>query len=460
MDYDLVVIGGGSGGVRGARVAASLGARVALIEASALGGTCVNVGCVPKKLLAYGAKFGESLTDMRGYGWSPGAVTFDWPALVAAKDLEIERLNGAYGRMLGAAGVEVIPGFARVTGPTEVTVGDRVIRAPKLLVATGGRPWRPSPEDLPGVELTWTSDDLFRLPTLPRRLVIVGAGYIACEFASIFRGFDVQVEQGYRGHLPLRGFDDDIRAALAEALVERGITLHPGVVPVGIARADKALRVEWSDGTAHVVDGVLMATGRVPNTDRLGLADVGVALAPDGGVIVDDAFRTNVPSIWAVGDVIDRVALTPVALAEAMVFAHQQFGDGREMDYRDVPSAVFTSPQIGTVGFTEVEARAKLGPIDVYTSTFKPMVHQLTGRARRSYLKLIVEQATDRLVGMHVLDADAAEITQGFAAAMKAGITKAQLDRTIGIHPTVAEELVTMRTKRPELVPPGPGASA
>lgn len=449
--YDLVVIGGGSGGVRGARTAAQLGARVVLIEASRLGGTCVNLGCVPKKLLAYGSRFGEALTDMIGYGWTSTGASFDWPTLVAAKDHEIARLNTAYARLLEGAHVEVVAGYAKVTGPNTVVVGDREIRGERLLVATGGRPWRPGPGELPGVEHTLVSDDLFSLPALPERMAIVGGGYIACEFASIFSGLGVAVTLGYRAGQPLRGFDEDVRRVLGVALAERGIALRPNTAPSRIERNGAALRIIWADGSHDDVDSVLMATGRVPNTAGLGLAEQGVALAADGAVIVDASFRTSVPSVWAVGDVISRIALTPVALAEATVFARAQFGGGDgAMDYDAVPSAVFTSPQVGTVGLSEQAAVKRFGAdnVAVYESSFRPMLHALTGRARHTFLKVLVERESDRVVGMHIVDGDAGEITQGFAAAIKAGITKRQLDATIGIHPTAAEELVTMRTAR------------
>ncbi|MEZ4237765.1 MAG: glutathione-disulfide reductase [Myxococcota bacterium] len=457
--YDLVVIGGGSGGVRAARVSAQLGARVALVEGARMGGTCVNVGCVPKKLLSYGARFGEALDDMRGYGWSTTGRRFDWSALIAAKDREIERLNGVYRGLLDRAGVTVVEGWARVTGPETVSValaggGERELRGERLLVAVGGKPWRPSADEVPGIEQTWVSDDLFALPELPPRVLIVGAGYIGCEFATIFRGLGVQVTLAHRSDLPLRGFDEEVRRFLAQQMAASGIECITGCMPTYIDRDHNGLRVRWSDGGTSHADGILMATGRIPNTAGLGLEDVGVALGPEGSVPVDERFCTTVPSIFAVGDVIDRVQLTPVALAEATAFAHQQFADDRALSYENVPSAVFTSPQLGTVGLCEAKARAKYGDIDVYASTFRSLVHTLTGRDRKSMLKLLVDRASDRLVGVHIVDPDAAEIAQGFAAAMQAGITKRQLDATIGIHPTVAEELVTMRTPRTDSAVP------
>lgn len=424
-----------------------------MIESGRLGGTCVNVGCVPKKLFSYGAHFAEDIEDMAAYGWSVGRPTFDWPTLVAAKDREIARLNVVYAGLLASAGVEVIRGRGVVVGPNQVRVGDEIHTAETLLVAVGGQPWRPAPALLPGVEHTWISDDLFQLPVLPRRLTIIGGGYIATEFASILHGFGVDVELVVRSGLPLRGFDDEVRTALLDQLLARGIRHRSGVEPVRFERVDGHLRTLYSDGACTDSDAVLMATGRLPNTAVLGLAEVGVALSPEhGAVLVDDAYRTSVPSIYAVGDVIHRVALTPVALAEAMVFAHNRYGGGHLIDYHDIPTAVFTSPQVGVVGLTEAEARARFGRVQVYVSSFRPLKHTITLRAVRSFVKLIVDAATDRVVGLHVVDDDAGEITQGFAAAMRCGITKRQLDTTIGIHPTVAEEIVTMRTPRPEPV--------
>jgi glutathione reductase (NADPH) len=454
VKYDLIVVGGGSGGVRGARTAASLGAKVALVESGRLGGTCVNVGCVPKKLFSYGAHFAEDFEDAAAYGWSHGSPTFDWTKLVAAKDREIERLNVVYASLLANAGVDVIRGHGRVVGPHDVEVAGEVLSAETILVATGGHPWRPA--DLPGVEHTWTSDDLFQLPALPRRLTIVGGGYIACEFASIFAGLGVKVDLVIRAGLPLRGFDDEVRKFVLDAMVARGIHHRAAVEPARIDRVGGELVVTWSDGEVTESDAVLMATGRLPNTRNLGLAEVGVALSAEhGAVLVDDAYRTSVPSIYAVGDVIHRVALTPVALAEAMVFAHNRYGGGHPISYHDIPTAVFTSPQVGVVGLSEAEARARYARVQVFVSSFRPLKHTITGRAVRSFVKLLVEPTTDRVVGLHVVDDDAAEITQGFAAAMRCGVTKRQLDTTIGIHPTVAEEIVTMRTPRPEPVREG-----
>jgi glutathione reductase (NADPH) len=448
-DFDLVVVGGGSGGVRGARVAATLGAKVALVESARLGGTCVNVGCVPKKLLAFGAHYAEDLHDMRAYGWSIGEARFDWGKLVSEKDREIERLNGIYRDLLVRAGVTLVQGFGKLVGPHEVAVGDRVLRGEKVLIATGGRPWRPEPQWLPGVEHTWVSDDLFALKELPRRILIVGGGYIACEFASILRGLRVEVQLALRGELPLRGFDEEIRAGLFAALTERGIVIRPGVSPTKIERRGAELVTHFTDGADATTDAVLMATGRIPNTHGLGLGEVGVAEDADGAIVVDEHFRTSVPSVYAVGDVVARLELTPVALAEAMVFAHEQYGQGgREVDYGDVPTAVFTSPQIGTVGLSEEAARVRYGDLDVYASSFRSLKHTLTGSPIRSLVKVLVDRATDRVVGIHVLDEDAAEMLQGFAVAMRCGLTKKQLDSTIGIHPTVAEELVTLRTPR------------
>lgn len=446
MDFDLIVIGGGSGGVRGARTAASLGAKVALVEVGRMGGTCVNVGCVPKKLLSFGAHYAHDLRDMAAYGWTVGSVSFDWARMIAAKDQEILRLNNIYRDLLVRAGVTVFEGFGRVVGPHEVSVGDTRLRADKVLVATGGRPWRPA--ELPGVAWTWTSDDLFALPALPRSIVIVGAGYIACEFASVLSSFGVQVRVLMRNQLPLRGFDEELRHALCTALGQLGVTISMDS-PVAIDKTPEGLVVRLASGDVVATDAVLMATGRVPNTAGLGLGEVGVMLDGEGAVVVDEHFRTSVPSIFAVGDVVARLELTPVALAEAMVFAHQQYGSvGRTLSYDNVPTAVFTSPQLATVGLTEAQARDRFPEVDVYASQFRSLKHTITGSPVRSLVKVVVDHLSDRVLGIHVLDEDAAEMVQGFAAAMTAGITKRQLDATLGIHPTVAEELVTLRTAR------------
>ena len=443
MDFDLFVIGAGSGGVRAARMAAQRGARVAVAEDAPLGGTCVNLGCIPKKLYSYAAHYAEAFEESHGFGWSDAAPKFDWAVLKANRAGEISRLNGLYGKLLVDAGAAVLAARARVVGVNEVEVGGRVYTAANILVATGGRPVVPA---LPGAELAITSNEVFDLPEFPRRLVVVGGGYIACEFASIFRGLGAQVTQLYRGEQVLRGFDDDVRNFVAAEMRKKGVDLRTGVDVERIERLGGALHVHLRDGTSHVADSVLYATGRKPNTAGLGLQELGVVLSPEGAVVVDEHYATNVPGIHALGDVIDRVQLTPVALAEAMTLVDRLFGNGqRSVDYELIPTAVFTHPSIGTVGFSEHEARARFGKLRIYRSDFKALKHTLSGSSERSLMKLVVDAASDRVVGLHMVGAEAGEIVQGFAVAMKAGATKAVFDATIGIHPTAAEEFVTMR---------------
>ena len=443
MDFDLFVIGAGSGGVRAARMAAQRGARVAVAEDAPLGGTCVNLGCIPKKLYSYAAHYAEAFEESHGFGWSDAAPKFDWAVLKANRAREISRLNGIYGKLLVDAGAAVLAARARVVGVNEVEVGGRVYTAANILVATGGRPVVPA---LPGAELAITSNEVFDLPEFPRRLVVVGGGYIACEFASIFRGLGAQVTQLYRGEQVLRGFDADVRNFVAAEMRKKGVDLRTGVDVERIERLGGALHVHLRDGTSHVADSVLYATGRKPNTAGLGLQELGVVLSPEGAVVVDEHYATNVPGIHALGDVIDRVQLTPVALAEAMTLVDRLFGNGqRSVDYELIPTAVFTHPSIGTVGFSEHEARARFGKLRIYRSDFKALKHTLSGSSERSLMKLVVDAASDRVVGLHMVGAEAGEIVQGFAVAMKAGATKAVFDATIGIHPTAAEEFVTMR---------------
>ncbi|MDB4931987.1 MAG: gor [Myxococcaceae bacterium] len=457
-EVDLFVIGAGSGGVRGARVAAALGARVAVAEERFFGGTCVNVGCIPKKLFSYGAHLREDLDDARAYGWDVAEPALDWPRLIANKDKEIARLNGIYQRLLEGRGVEILRGRATLEGASTVVVtapDGAVTRrtARHVLVATGGAPLRPT---FPGAELAMISDEVFYLPKRPDRLLVIGGGYIAVEMAGIFRGYGAQVTQVYRGALFLRGFDRDVRTHLAGEMRHRGVDLrfHTDVASLA-RRADGALDAVLTTGETLVVDAVLAAVGRSPNARNLGLEAAGVALDERGAVRVDGRFRTSARTVYAVGDVIDRVQLTPVALSEAMIVAQNLFGGAkRAPDYEFIPSAVFSNPSIGTVGLTEDEAReaavTRGGAVDIYRSTFTPLKHTLTGRAEKTLMKLVVERDTDRVVGVHVVGADAGEIVQGFAVALKMGATKAQLDATIGIHPTAAEELVTMREKCPE----------
>ncbi|MFO0551480.1 MAG: glutathione-disulfide reductase [Polyangiaceae bacterium] len=451
FDFDLVVIGGGSAGVRAARMAASYGARVALCESDRLGGTCVNVGCVPKKLMVYGSHFAAECREARGYGWDVAEPTHDWATFMANKDREIARLNGVYQRLLEGRGVRILRGRGVLRGPHTVEIqgsGDpTTVTSKYILVATGGRPTSPT---MPGAEHIAISDDMFRLKTRPRRVLVAGGGYIAVEFAGIFAGFGSRVALVHRGPLFLRGFDRDVRLHLESEMRQHGIELH---FKREIAKVERngALRVSLSDGTELEVDLVLAALGRHPNTAGLGLEEVGVAVDSHNAVKVDERFRTSVPSIYAVGDVIDRIQLTPVALAEGMIVARNLFAEGAgKADYEFVPSAVFSSPPIGSVGFTEEEARAEFGEVDVYRSTFTPMKLTLTEEKAKTLMKLVVARKTQRVVGVHMVGPDAGEIVQGFAVALKCGATKAQFDATIGIHPTAAEELVTMRERLPD----------
>ena len=442
--YDLLVIGAGSGGVRAARMAAQRGARVAVAEDAALGGTCVNLGCIPKKLYSFAAHYAEAFEEAHGYGWPVEAPAFDWPLLKANRAREITRLNGIYENLLLGAGVTLLRGRAMVLGPQQVEVNGAVVGAKHILVATGGRPVVPA--DLSGRELAITSDEIFDLPQFPRRLLVVGGGYIASEFASIFRGLGSNVTQLYRGEQILRGFDTDVRNFLAAEMRKKGVDLRTHAHVERIERTGDARIATLTDGSRIEADVILYATGRDPNTAGLGLAEAGVALALNGAVMVDEHFGTSVASIHAVGDVIDRFALTPVALAEAMVLVDRLFGSGtRRLDYSLIPTAVFTHPSVGTVGLSEDQARAELGELRIFRSEFKALKHTLSGSTERTLMKIVVDAKTDRVVGLHMVGADAGETLQGFAVAMKAGATKAVFDATLGIHPTAAEEFVTMR---------------
>ena len=441
--FDLFVIGAGSGGVRAARMAAQRGARVAVAEDAALGGTCVNLGCIPKKLYSFAAHYAESFEEAHGYGWTAAPPAFDWATLKRNRGAEITRLNGIYRQLLVGAGAKVIDGRARISGPHEVEVAGVHHSAERIVVATGG--W-PVPPDVPGGELAISSNEIFDLAEFPRRLVVVGGGYIACEFASIFNGLGAKVTQLYRGEQILRGFDDEVRGFVAAEMVKKGVDLRLGARATSLEKVAGGIRVMLSDGNDTLADAVLYATGRAPNTAGLGLEAIGVALAPNGAVVVDDRYRTSVPHVFAVGDVIDRVQLTPVALAEAMALVEDLFGGTpRSVDYSHIPTAVFTHPNIGTIGFSEQAARARFAKIRVYRTDFKALRHTLSGNTERTMMKLIVDDANDRVVGLHMVGADAGETIQGFAVAMKAGATKAVFDATLGIHPTAAEEFVTMR---------------
>ena len=448
-DYDFFVIGCGSGGVRAARVAAGHGARVAVCEERYLGGTCVNVGCIPKKLLVYAAHFHDDFEDAAGYGWTLGEAGFDWSRLIANKDREIARLNGLYRGMLERAGAELVWGRGVLVDDHTVAVEGRRYSAERILIATGG--WPAVPE-FPGREHVVTSNEAFHLGRAPARAMVVGGGYIAVEFAGIFHGLGIEVVQLYRGPLFLRGFDDDVRRHLADEYRTRGIDLRFDAEVAGIERDGESLTVALNDGSRAAVDLVMYATGRRPLTAGLGLDRAGVELDAGGAIKVDDSWRTSVPHIYAVGDVIDRIQLTPVALNEGHILADQLFGGrDRDMSYENVPSAVFSQPPIGTVGLTEAEARARYGEVDIYKTDFRALKNTLSGRAEKTLMKLVVEPVSDRVVGIHMVGPEAGEIVQGFAVAMKAGATKRQFDATIAIHPTSAEELVTMRERyRPQ----------
>lgn len=444
-DYDLFVIGAGSGGVRASRISASFGARVAIAEERSLGGTCVNVGCIPKKLLVYASAFREEMDEaVDGYGWTIGDARFEWRTLITNKNREIERLNGIYARLLDDAGVERHDGRATVVDPHTVAMGGRRFTARHILVATGSTPYRPP--EIEGIEHAITSDEAFYLKDLPRKVLVVGGGYIAVEFAGIFHGLGVEVCQLYRGSLFLRGFDDDIRTHLAEEMRSKGIDLRFDHTIVKIEPMTDGVRATLDDGGVIEADHLLAATGRNPNSAGIGLEEAGVKLDEAGAVVVDAYSCSSVPSIHAIGDLTNRLNLTPVAIHEGICLANTLFNDTPMMPVHEaVPAAVFAQPPAATVGLTESEARAQVGKVDVYRSTFRALKQTLTGSQTRSMMKLVVDHASQRVLGVHMVGHEAGEIVQGFAVAVKAGLTKQQLDATIPIHPTTAEELVTMR---------------
>jgi len=444
FDFDLFVIGAGSGGVRAARIAAGHGARVGICEASRVGGTCVIRGCVPKKLLSYAAHFAEEFEDAAGYGWEVGESKFSWSRLIENKDREIDRLNQVYLRLLSDSGVVLYPDHGKLVDSHHVQVGKATISADKILIATGGRPWKP---EIPGVEHSITSDEAFHLESLPGRVLVVGGGFIACEFAGIFNGLGSEVVQAYRGDQILRGFDEDVRNTLAAEMKKKGIDIRLKVNVTELARqVDGHISARLDDGSELQVDTVMFATGRVPNVRGLGLQDAGVNARPGGMIPVNEYSCTNLPNIFAVGDVTNRVNLTPVALMEGHAFADSEFGGNpRPVNHEFIPSAVFSHPPVATVGFSEKDAAIHFGELEIYRSVFKPMKHTLSGRDEKTMMKLLVQASTGKVVGLHVVGMDAPEIVQGFAVAIKSGLTKQQFDRTTGIHPTAAEELVTMR---------------
>ena len=446
-DFDLFVIGAGSGGVRAARISAGLGARVAIAEAGALGGTCINVGCVPKKLFVYASQYAQSFQESHGFGWRREQSQFDWPTLRDNKSQEISRLNSVYETLLQNSGAEIKQGFAHLLDPHTVQIGAESYTARRILIAVGGRPRKP---EFPGAEFCMSSDDVFRMETLPKSVLIQGGGYIAVEFAGIFNGLGCKTELVYRDTLFLRGFDDDLRGVLASEMREKGVQLNFDTDIERITRAESGiLEVHLSDGQKRSVDAVLSAIGRVPNVGSLGLEQAGVELDARGYIQVDDQFQTTQASIYAVGDVIGRVQLTPVAIAEGMALAEHWFADKPlNVDYHNIATAVFSQPSFASVGLTERDAMAENKKVDIYISNFRSMRHTLSGLTERTLMKLIVETETGRVLGAHMLGAEAAEIIQGIAIAIKAGATKKDFDSTVGIHPTLAEEFVTMRTVR------------
>ena len=446
-DYDLFVIGAGSGGVRAARLAALSGAKVLVAEEHRVGGTCVIRGCVPKKFMVYASEFSHAFKTAEGYGWTVGETSFDWPRFIAEKDKEIARLSGIYVRNLQNAGAELVHGKARLTDAHTVAVEGRgTVTAEKILISTGARPWMP--ERLPGVEHAITSNEAFHLAELPKRIVIAGGGYIALEFAGIFNGLGVETTLVHRGPNVLRGFDDDIRAHIAEEMERRGIKVILATQHEAIEKTEGGYVSRFTNGHHCESDVVMFALGRIPYVDGLGLEDAGVKLAENGAVVVDDYSRTSVENIWAVGDVTDRINLTPVAIREGHAFADTVFNNKpTRFDHEMVASAVFSQPPIGSVGLSEADARHQLGKVDIYLARFRPMKYALSGHGERSLVKLVVEAATEKVVGCHVVGPDAPEIIQLAAVAMKMGVTKAQWDSTCAVHPTLAEELVTLREK-------------
>ena len=447
-DFDLLVIGGGSGGVACARRAASYGARAAAIENDRLGGTCVHRGCIPKKLLVYASHFSHDFEDAAGYGWIVGDHSFDWPAMVRAKSAELDRLEGIYERLLRDAGATRITGTGRLLDAHTVAVGDEQHRAETIVIATGGHPTMP---DIPGIELAVSSDEMFDLPAFPERLVIVGGGYIACEFACIMQGLGAQVTQLYRRDLPLRGFDYDLRAVLCEEMRKGGVDLRLNTNATSLARKGSAIAVTTTTGETIEADQVLFATGRKPNVAGLGLENAGIATTEGGAVPVDAASHSGVAGIYAVGDVTDRINLTPVAIHEGRCIAETLYNNNpQKPDHRDVATAVFTTPELGTVGLSEEEARQAFPAVDIYKTRFRPLKHTLTGREETIFMKLVAERASGRVVGCHMVGDGAGEAVQLLGVAVKAGATKAQFDATMAVHPTAAEEFVTMYEPVPE----------
>ncbi|MEI7949872.1 MAG: glutathione-disulfide reductase [Gammaproteobacteria bacterium] len=445
-DFDLFVIGAGSAGVRAARTAAALGVKVAIAEDKQLGGTCVNVGCVPKKLYSYASQYSADFVDARGFGWQLGHVSFDWATLRDNKIREISRLNGIYENLLLKAGVSVLTGRATLTSATTVKVQDQQYRARYILICSGGRPERPS---FPGQDLTLSSDQIFDLPELPKRMLVLGAGYIGVEFAGIFAGLGVKTWLSWRSELPLRGFDEDVRKHFM-AQASKHCQMKPSSQVRALVKSSQGgLVASFVDDSTLEVDLVLAALGRAANVEGLGLANTRVELTATGHIAVDASFCTAETTIYAIGDVVGHKALTPVALAEAMLVVRQLFGTApvTPLDYQGIATAVFAHPNIATVGLTESQAREQVRDVAIYETDFRPLRHTLSGRSERAYMKVVVNSQTDQVLGIHMVGEHAAEIMQGFAVAMTCGLRKAQLDATLGIHPTMAEELVTLRTR-------------
>ena len=447
FDYDLFVIGGGSGGVRSARLAAGLGLRTAIAEEYRFGGTCVIRGCVPKKLFVYASEFGHAIDDAQNYGWTVTGKRFDWKTLIANKDKEIARLSKLYSNGVEAAGGTVIHSRAVVAGPQTVNLVNegRTVTAERILIATGGHPFVP---DIPGKELAITSNEAFHLEELPKKIVIVGAGYIAVEFAGIFHGLGVEVELLYRGAEILRGFDQDLRDRLTEIMLGQGIATTLNTEPAAIEKTRGGLKVLTNRGGEIACGVIMFATGRRPNTLGLGLENLGVKCGWNGRIMVNECYQSSVASLYAVGDVTDRVNLTPVAIRDGIAFIEGVYKNNpNPVDLTFLPTAVFSQPEIGTVGYTEEKAREMFRKVDIYKTSFRPLKHTLTGRPERVLMKLVVDAETDKVIGVHILGPDAAEIVQALAIAVKMGARKADFDATIALHPTLAEELVTMREK-------------
>ena len=457
-DYELFVIGAGSGGVRASRISAAYGAKVGICEDFRVGGTCVIRGCVPKKLMVYGSKFAHAFEDAAAYGWSGLAPTHSWATLRDNVAKEVDRLNGIYLRLLKDAGVTLHMGRGRFMDRHTLEVGKETITAHKFLIATGGRPEMP---DIPGREFAISSNEAFHIEDpLPKRITVVGGGYIAVEFAGIFNGLGSEVDVVIRRDRVLRGFDEECRGFVHESLEASGIKIRKEteIVRIEATNGKAPYRLHTRKGEVLETDLVMYATGRLPNTAGVGLEKVGVQLDKKGAIAVDEWSKTTAPNMWAVGDVTDRINLTPVAIMEGHAFADTEFGGKpRKPDHRNVASAVFCQPEMSNVGLTEEEARQTLGEVRIFATHFRPMKATLTGNPQRIFMKLIVEAATDKVVGVHMVGDDAAELIQGLAVAVKAGATKAQFDATVGIHPTAGEEFVTMRAPRPE---PGPSAKA